>query len=142
MENICSDVQGEHIVWATCTSPLVFSELFSEAIDIYLKKIMEGYDSLLSVEAFQKFVLSEKGPLNYQHGKKHVPSQQLEKWYFKTNGIMIAPRIKMVEWQYLYGPNSFLFEIDKIYCVDVDDELDLAQAETWYNIYKQQLAVV
>ncbi len=134
VENICREVEGDHIIWSTCTSPLVISELFSKAIEEYFKQLENGHDSLLTVEMFQKYVLNHEGPLNYKHGKLHVPSQQLEKWYFKTNGIMIAPRQKMIEWQYLYGPKSYLMEIEKVYCVDVDDTLDLVQAEAWYKL--------
>jgi CMP-N-acetylneuraminic acid synthetase len=137
VERICSDVEGDHIIWATCTSPLVTADLFTQAIEKYLKMLKSGKDSLLTVESFQKYVLSEKGPLNYQPGKKHVPSQELEKWFFKTNGIMISPRLKMIEWQYLYGVNPYYMEIDKIHCVDVDDELDLAQAESWLKLIKE-----
>lgn len=134
VEHICSQVEGDNTIWATVTSPLVLPEVYKKAIKLYSNAIKKGYDSLLTVEAFQKYILTSKGPLNYKHGKAHVPSQYLEKYYFKTNGIMISPREKMIEWQYLYGTNPYLFEIDKIFCVDVDDILDISQATAWLNL--------
>jgi len=137
VENICTEVSGDNIIWATATSPLVFSELFKLAIEKYHHNLNNGFDSLLTVEPFQKYILDSKGPLNYKMGKGHVPSQQLEKYYFKTNGIMIAPRKLMIEKQYLYGVNPYLMDIDKALCVDVDDLLDIVQAESWLKLIKE-----
>lgn len=138
VEHICSDIHGDNIIWATVTSPLVVPEVYKKAIKLYSDAIKNKFDSLLTVEAFQKYILTENGPLNYSHGKKHVPSQELEKYYFKTNGIMISPRLKMIEWQYLYGSKPFLFEIDKVFCADVDDLLDMAQASAWLELLQKK----
>ncbi len=134
VENICSEISGDHAIWSTVTSPLVLPPIYSKAIDLYVSSLEKGFDSLLTVEAFQKYILNDQGPLNYKYGVGHVPSQQLEILYFKTNGIMIAPRLDMIKWKYLYGPNHFKFEIDKVFCADVDDILDMVQAESWLRL--------
>ena len=134
VEHVCSEVKGDITIWATATSPLVLPHLYKEAIILFEEALNKGYDSLLSVEPFQRYILTSQGPLNYKHGLGHVPSQELEVYYFKTNGIMISSRVNMIKWQYLYGKKPYLFDIDKIYCVDVDDVLDMAQAEIWLNL--------
>ncbi|MGK7950234.1 MAG: acylneuraminate cytidylyltransferase family protein [Xenococcaceae cyanobacterium] len=134
--HICENATGEHIIWATCTSPLVEAEHYSEAIEVYLQKLKEGYDSLMSVEEFKRYIWTEDGPLNYELGIKHVPSQALPPLYRVTDGILIAPRLKMIEWQYFHGVNPYKYVMDKRSSIDIDDIYDLECAKAWLNIKK------
>ena len=128
---VCSAVEGDHILWAPCTSPLIYPALYSKAIGLYLQALKDGYDSLISVELFKRFMWDENGPMNYELGDKQVPSQLLTNLYVVTNGILLSPREKTIEWKYTYGRNPYKFEIDKFACVDIDDELDLIHAKAW-----------
>lgn len=130
---VCSSVQGDHILWSPCTSPLIYPQLYSKAIETYLQALHKGYDSLISVELFKRFMWNEKAPLNYELGEKQVPSQLLPNLYVVTNGILLAPRHKTIEWSYTYGKHPYKFEIDKFATVDIDDELDLLQAKAWLD---------
>ena len=132
--HVCENVPGDHIVWATCTAPLVFPKHYTEAINLYYKALKEGYDSLVSMEQFKRYLWDEKGPVNYELGVKHVPSQQLKPLYFCTDGILIAPREKMIEWKYFHGTNPFRYILDKRTSVDIDDGLDLACARAWLDM--------
>jgi len=132
--HICENVTGEHILWATCTSPLVEPDQYSEAINCYFKALSEGYDSLMSVEEFRRYIWDEKGPLNYKLGIYHVPSQNLSPLYRVTDGILLAPRLKMIEWQYFHGSSPFLFKMDKRSSIDIDDVYDLACAKAWLDL--------
>ena len=134
--HVASSVEGEHIIWATCTAPLVQPTDYDNAIQEYLSGLNEGFDSLMSVEPFKRYIWNENGPLNYELGLKHVPSQQLEQLYFVTDGILISPRIKMIEWMYFHGINPKKFILDKIKCVDIDDKLDLLVAQAWLKDIK------
>lgn len=128
---VCSAVEGDHILWAPCTSPLVYPALYSRAIECYIEALKDGYDSLISVELFKHFMWNETGPLNYELGDKQVPSQQLPNLYVVTNGILLSPRHKAIEWKYTYGRNPYKFIVDKFATVDIDDELDLLHAKAW-----------
>jgi len=132
--HVCKNVEGEHILWATCTSPLVGPALYSQAYHEYLECLRNGYDSLMSVEVFKRYLWDDQGPINYQLGKAHVPSQELPPLYFITDGILIAPRKKMIEWNYFHGPNPKKFPISKRESVDIDDGLDLAVARAWLDM--------
>lgn len=134
VRHVCENVEGEHILWATCTSPLVEPCLYSQAIDEYLDCLSNGYDSLVSFEEVKRYIWDEKGPVNYELGVKHVPSQQLPPLYFVTDGILLAPRLKMIEWCYFHGVNPKRFIIDKRSSVDIDDGLDLACAKAWLDV--------
>ena len=52
--HICDNVEGDDILWATCTAPLVFPKHYREAIQLYKNAIKEGYDSLVSMEKFKR----------------------------------------------------------------------------------------
>jgi len=133
VEHICREVDGEHILWATCTSPLVEPEHYRAAIDCYLDKLKIGFDSLMSVEELKRYLWTEEGPLNYKLGTGHVPSQELPTLYRVTDGILLAPREKMIEWQYFHGVKPYKYVMDKRSSVDIDDQLDLECAIAWLN---------
>lgn len=132
--HICENVPGDDILWATCTAPLVFPKHYSEAIGLYHQALADGYDSLVSMEKFKRYLWDEKGPVNYELGIKHVPSQQLPPLYFVTDGILLAPRIKMIEWKYFHGRNPYRYILDKRTSIDIDDGLDLACARAWLDM--------
>jgi N-acylneuraminate cytidylyltransferase len=132
--HICENVTGEHILWATCTSPLVEPHQYREAINCYFNTLGEGYDSLMSVEEFRRYIWDDKGPLNYKLGIHHVPSQNLPPLYRVTDGILLAPRLKMIEWQYFHGSSPYLFKMDKRSSIDIDDVYDLACAKAWLDL--------
>lgn len=134
VRHIAENVEGEHILWATCTAPLVSPPLYSDAINKYFPALEQGYDSLASFEIIKRYLWDENGPLNYELGLKHVPSQQLPNLYIVTDGILLAPRKKMIEWSYFHGQNPYRYVIDKRSAVDIDDGLDLACARAWLDM--------
>lgn len=134
VRHIAQSVEGDDILWATCTSPLVFPKDYRAAINAYYPALEKGFDSLMSVESFKRYIWDENGPLNYELGLKHVPSQQLPTMYFVTDGILIAPRMKMIEWAYFHGKNPYKFIVDKRTGCDIDDGLDLACARAWLDM--------
>ena len=131
VRHIAENVDGDHIMWATCTCPLLKIETYSKAIYSYFYALDSGNDSLITFEAVKRFIWDETGPINYELGLKHVPSQELPDILFPTFGITIAPRDKMIEWSYFHGTNPYRFITSKVECTDIDDELDLAVARAW-----------
>ena len=135
VRHIAESVDGDHILWAPCTAPLVFPKTYKKAIETYRKIIDEGtYDSLMSVESFKRYMWDDNGPMNYELGLKHVPSQQLKEYYFVSDGILMAPREKMIEWSYFHGTNPYKFVLDKRSSIDIDDRLDLEVARAWLDL--------
>ena len=132
--HVAESVLGDHILWATCTSPLVTAETYSKGIDAYFYGLKEGYDSLVSFETVKRYMWDDNGPVNYELGLKHVPSQQLPDIYFPTFGVTLAPREKMIEWNYFHGTNPYKFMINKLESLDIDDGLDMACARAWFEM--------
>lgn len=133
VEFVCKEIDAGHVLWATATSPLVEEDTYSRAIAAYEGALSAGFDSLMSVEVFKRYLWDANGPVNYGLGTDHVPSQQLPAMHVVTDGILLAPRESMIEWQYFHGPKPYRFEISKRQSVDVDDGLDLLCARAWLD---------
>jgi CMP-N-acetylneuraminic acid synthetase len=134
VRHVAENVDGDHILWATCTSPLVFPNVYRQAISEYIPALENGYDSLVAFERIKRYLWDDNGPLNYKLGLEHVPSQQLPDLYVVTDGILLAPREKMIEWSYFHGKHPYKFIVDKRTAVDIDDGLDLATARAWLDM--------
>lgn len=126
-------VEGEHFMWSCVTSPMVDSELYKKAIELYWIKLDEGYDSLVTVCPFQHYLMDENGPFNFSRGREHPNSQNLQKLYLFTNGIQLTPRAKYREWGDRIGEKPFLMEVSKAESVDIDDVYDYEFARLLYQ---------
>ena len=51
-----------------------------------------------------------------------------------TDGILIAPREKMIEWAYFHGRHPYKYLVDKRTGCDIDDGSDLACARAWLDM--------
>lgn len=134
LDYLCEILPNEHILWACVTSPLVESELYEKAIQLYFEKLEEGYDSLITCLPCQSYYMDEKGPINFKMGLEHVNSEKLQPIYHFTNGINIAPKSKIAEWHYNYGPNAYRLMVNKRQAVDIDDIYDYECAKAMLNL--------
>lgn len=119
----------EQILWAQVTSPIVGPGTYKNAIHEYFRAMERGFDSLISVQRVNEYLRDAQGPLNYDIGDGHVPSQQLPEIWKVTYGVVLAPKASMTSWNYYYGNNPYLFEVDKLLAIDIDDRSDLLIAE-------------
>ena len=137
VKHISESVHGENIIWAPVTAPLISVKTYEISLKKYEEKVLntKEFDSLVSVEAFKRYIWNNEGPLNYELGLNHVPSQELEEFYFISDGILIAPRLKMIEWSYFHGVNPYKMALNRIESVDIDDGMDLELAKYYYEKY-------
>ena len=137
VKHLCEAVDSENIIWTPVTAPLISYETYLKSLDIYEKYVLSNnvHDSLMTVEPFKRYIWNENGPINYELGLKHLPSQQLKELYFVNDGILIAPREKMIEWSYFHGPNPYKMPLDRIESTDIDDGIDLELAKFYYEKY-------
>jgi N-acylneuraminate cytidylyltransferase len=133
VEYVAANMDGDHVLWATCTSPLTNSDDYEKAIQTYFEEL-GTYDSLVSFTKIKQFVWDDNRPINYQTGEGHVSTSDVQNLYIKTCGISIAPRHDMIRWKYDHGANPFKFILDKRASVDVDDLYDLACARAWLDL--------
>lgn len=133
VEYLGKTLEGEHIIWACATSPLVNDELYSRAVKEYFEKLDNGYDSLVTVLPFKHYLMDENGPYNFRRGREHPNSQNLKKLYLFTNGIQITPKEKYVEWGDRIGEHPYLMDVTREQAIDIDDIYDYEMAISIYN---------
>lgn len=134
LEYVCDIIEGEHLMWACATSPLVEPYLYEKAIQTYFEKLEEGYDSLITCAPYQTYLMDENGPLNFKMGLEHKNSEQLPMLYHFTNGIDLAPKDKVKEWHYNYGPKAYRLLVNKREAADIDDIYDYEIAKALYGM--------
>ena len=134
LDYLCEVLPNEHILWACVTSPLVEPYLYKKAIDLYFQKLEEGFDSLITLEPKQTFFMDKNGPLNFKTGLSHKNSEFLEPIYHFTNGINLAPKSKIAQWHYNYGPNPYKLMVNKREAADIDDIFDYICALAMYDM--------
>lgn len=132
LEYVCDIIEGDHLMWACATSPCVEPYLYEKAIKTYFEKLQEGYDSLVTCSPYQTYLMDENGPLNFKMGLEHKNSEQLPMLYHFTNGIDLAPKDKVREWHYNYGPKYYKLLVNKREAADIDDVYDYEMAKALY----------
>ena len=145
VRHVAENVEGTHILWATCTAPLVFPKVYRSAINEYFPALEAGYDSLVSFEVIKRYLWDENGPVNYELGIKHVPSQQLPNLYIVTDGILLAPREKMIEWSYFMVEIRIdLYQIKERQWIQMMDQIQHVQGHgwIWMNLFHKQIHIV
>lgn len=139
--HIATSVDGEFLAWTHCTSPLLTEQGYERAIASFREAQERGHDSLMTVTPLKEFLWNRSGPLNYDAGMRHVPSQQLPELFRVTGGLFLAPRRNMIQWRYYHGPNPYLMVVSKREAVDIDDGLDLLAARAWIDASSDLSAV-
>lgn len=122
---IVGEATEDHVMWACCTSPMVDAATYSRGCETYFQKLEEGYDSLITVMEYHHYLLdANMRPYTFKWGPDHRNSQELDKLYFFTDGIQLAPKASMREWRYYFGHNPFGMEVDLKTSTDIDTIYD------------------
>lgn len=122
---IVGEAECDHIMWACCTSPMVDVDTYNRGCNTYFEKLKEGYDSLITVMEYHHYLLdANMKPYTFKWGPGHRNSQDLDKLYFFTDGIQIAPKESMREWHYYFGHNPYGMEVDLKTSTDIDTIYD------------------
>jgi len=119
----CSD--EEDILWAEVTSPL-FNE-YVKLLETW-EKNKHNYDSLLTVNEIREFLLDAKGrAVNFNYGRWHCPSQELEPLYTMDSTFIMSKR-NILYFNYPVGRTPYLYQIQgKSIEIDTIPEFELAQ---------------
>lgn len=129
----CKTEEYEHIMWSCVTSPLISLETYRKAIQLYFSSLDEEFDSLVTVQRLQRYLMDEVGPINYRPGKNVTIKTQVKPIYIFTNGISIAPRESMMKWKHTSGVMPYMMELGKRESIDICDEYDYKCAKFFLN---------
>lgn len=129
---------AEHILWGHVTTPLAGADQYDEGIELYLSKLIEGYDSLVGVTELKNFLLNKNGKLI--NNTTNIPwprTQDLEPLYEINHTMFIAKREVYEINKNRIGEKPLLHVMDEIHSFDIDWEDDFTIAEIMYkNLYK------
>jgi CMP-N,N'-diacetyllegionaminic acid synthase len=129
LEDSARQVDGELILWAHPTNPLVTADTYDRAIQTYQEKAVHGFDSLLSVYAVRRHAWVDSAPLNYnpwQH--PHPLAAQVRPVWFQDGAIFIQPRAQMLINRYFFGWKPVLFPMPDEEVGDIDTLKDYETA--------------
>lgn len=129
LADMAGRVDGDVILWAHPTNPLVRSETYASAIATYREGLYEGYDSLCSVTPVRRHCWQNGKPLNFNPwAARHQLASDLAEYQFQDGAIFIQPREAMIRNQYFYGSKPVLFPVDPYESLDIDVDRDYRAA--------------
>ena len=128
---------AEHILWGHVTTPLAGAEEYDKAIEMYLSKLNDGYDSLVGVTELKNFLLNKEGQvINNTTDIPWPRTQDLDVLYEINHTIFLAKRDVYIEQKNRLGKKVLLHVMDEICSKDIDWEDEFRIAEIMYeNLY-------
>ncbi|MDC2993764.1 hypothetical protein OAZ88_00565 [bacterium] len=121
-----------NVLWCHTTTPL-FKD-YSRALDTFLKRDKNEFNSLVVVERLKEFILSEHGlPVNYAFGPWHKYSQFLPSYYRVVGSLFIGQLSTLLKHRYVFASNPILFETDSRQSIDIDTPFDFEMSQYFFN---------
>lgn len=130
---------ADHILWGHVTTPLVGADEYDKAIELYLSKLEEGYDSMVGVKELRNFLLNKDGKLiNNTTSLPWPRTQDLDPLYEINHTMFLAKRSVYTQLKNRLGNKVLLHVMDEIHSKDIDWEDDFTIAEIMYrNLYHE-----
>lgn len=133
-ENMATNFNGDVIVYANVTNPLIKDETIFNVIDMY-KKNIDKYDSVNTAHLVKEFLWKDGMPLNYDP-LNQPRSQDLPDIYALNFAVSVLSRENMIALKNVIGRNPYLYNIDYYEATDIDDEIDFEFAEHCFKAGK------
>ena len=118
----------EDVAWVEVINPL-----FSDYAALFAKweNVKHTHDSLVLAAALTKFLINGKGsPVNFQYGKWHAMSQQMEPLY-AWDSVCVMRKKDLLYFSYPIGRTPYIYVTDE-QCVDIDTMADWELAQYLY----------
>lgn len=129
IEHVISLYPGQRYFLQThSTNPLLTNDTLERAAETFFN--LKDYDSLFSVTRYQsRFYDSRFQPVNHNPGELKR-TQDLPPLYEENSNIYIFSRESFGAVGTRIGKHPYLFEMDPLEAVDIDEEKDFVLAET------------
>lgn len=129
---------ADHILWGHVTTPIADAIEYDRAVELYLSKLSEDYDSLVGVKELRNFLLDKKGRLINNNTSIPWPrTQDLEPLYEINHTMFLAKRDVYLKYKNRLGMKPLLHIMDEMHSFDIDWEDDFAIAEALFkNLYQ------
>lgn len=126
------NLNDEFYIQTHTTNPLLKTETIDKAIDLFLEKKNEGYDSLFSVKKIQTRLYYNKyeqiEAINHNPNEL-IPTQNLEPIYEENSCIYIFTKEKLIERNHRIGNKPFMFVMTNTESQDIDTPEDFEFAK-------------
>jgi CMP-N-acetylneuraminic acid synthetase len=133
-------MKGNHLMWTPVTSPTLDGDFYRLAMQVYLEKIEEDFDSFTTVEDFKHFLIDKTGkPFNFDPMAAITNSQQLPEMYKWTCGCSIINKELARKYRYIFGVMPYCYEVTQYQGIDIDTELDYLMAKAVYEEEKDNV---
>jgi CMP-N-acetylneuraminic acid synthetase len=128
-----SQLKGEHFLQTHSTNPLLTTRIIDHAIETYFENL-NRCDSLFSVTRLQTRLYWKDGkPINH-NPQELIRTQDLPSVYEENSNLYIFSKVAFQKNKRRIGETPYLFEMDKIEAIDIDEEADFIMAEALYRI--------
>lgn len=134
-KNMAENFDGDIVVYANVTNPLLRSFTIENAINTYMMR-SEDYDSLNSAHLIKEFMFRDGKPINYDLGRQ-PRSQDLPDIYALNFALNIIERDRMIECKNVVGKSPLIWGIDEIEATDIDNPIDFEFAEYVYRTHRE-----
>ena len=128
-----TQIEGEHILQTHSTNPLLTTPTIDHAIVAYFNNL-DRYDSLFSITRLQTRLYWQDGrPINHDPDEL-LRTQDLPPVCEENSNLYIFSKKSFQKHKRRIGEKPYLFEMDKIEAVDIDEETDFQIAEALYRL--------
>jgi CMP-N-acetylneuraminic acid synthetase len=130
-KNMAENFNGDIVVYANVTNPLVKSESYANAIRTF-KEIRGKFDSLNSAHLIKEFMFLDNKPINYDL-ERQPRSQDLPNIYALNFAFSILTKEDMIKYKNVVGYTPYMYELTEAEAVDIDTQFDFEIAEFLYK---------
>jgi CMP-N-acetylneuraminic acid synthetase len=135
LENDIENIDASTYLMTHTTNPLLSLNSIRRGIDTYNKSLVDGYDSLFSVNKFQtRFYNINNEPINHDPNNL-IPTQELEPWFEENSNLYIFSKSSFRSSNARIGKNPKMLVTDKHESIDIDTPSDWEIAEIMVNYY-------
>ena len=123
------NLDADYFFQTHTTNPLLKTSTINNAIESFLKKKEEGYESLFSVKTHHTRFYDKNG-YDMNHNRfKLIPTQELDPIYEENSCMYIFTKKSLTTFNARIAENAFLFKMSDIESTDIDWEDDFKIAE-------------
>ncbi len=135
-KNIAENCDSDIIMYTNVTSPMIEDSTIEKCIDFYFANCKQ-YDSVNTAHYIKEFLWLDGKPINYELSKT-PKSQDLPNIMALNFAINIIKRDRLIELSHYVGKNPYLYPVDKVEAIDIDDMVDFEFAEFMYKKLRQE----
>ncbi len=131
-----TQVDSEFYLQTHSTNPLLTSETLRRAIRTFFESY-PGHDSLFGVTRVQARLWDSLGRAINHDPDTLIRTQDLPPFFEENSCVYIFPRETLREGHTRIGKRPYLYEIDRLEAVDIDDEVDFEIAELIFKLKRE-----